>query len=318
MFTWLRNLLKSKDDLRQERLTAYLDGVLPADEQAQMAQALANDPALRAEMEAQQQVRRILRQLPRQPVPRNFLLDPAQFAAKPRPSRAAQLYPPLRLATAAMTLLLVGVIALDWQTRPTTPMASPMSAPASIALLEQAAPPTADEPPADIFAFSMPQDDGTAENIVEIEVTREVVVMEMLDVDLTEHEEEVVGQGSMAPMAAMSEMVEEEMGTAEGGGDEMRHTEMAPLPLPLPTGTAELGPRPTPAPTLAPRMAEPTPLPAAPLEADTAVFPAPEPEVAPPPPPATFPWRPIQIGLGILAGLLLLATLWVRRGVGKW
>jgi anti-sigma factor RsiW len=301
MFNWLRNLLKSKDDRHQERLTAYLDGVLPAAEQKLVEQELAQNPTLRAEVEAQQQIKRILQQLPRQAAPRNFLLDPAKYAAK-RPSRAAQIYPTLRLASAAMALLLVGVVALDWNSQQgANEMAA--SQPASVAQMattepvemememvetESANMDTAEPPsaaPAAAMATDMADDGAMNESA-------EMFALELPSEEMPTGEAET-GEEGMSMMAT---------GSAEPTAEERIMTEEEVM-------ADELAPRPLPTPTMSARMAEPTTA-EAPSEAKLDPTPTAEPELAPPPP---NPWRTAQLALAGLTAILLLATLLVRR-----
>ncbi|MEW5988550.1 MAG: hypothetical protein AB1791_18130, partial [Chloroflexota bacterium] len=96
---FLRNLTQSAAEKRQVMLTAYLDNALTPQERQQFETWLAEDAALRAEVERQRAVKVALSQLPRRVAPRNFVLDPTLYGRR-RPQPAAQLYPALRLATA--------------------------------------------------------------------------------------------------------------------------------------------------------------------------------------------------------------------------
>ncbi|MCB0036945.1 MAG: hypothetical protein KDE51_23095 [Anaerolineales bacterium] len=139
MFDWLRNLRKTEEEKRQEQLTAYIDGELSAREQQAFEQELARNDALRADVDAQQQVKLMLKQAPRLRAPRNFTLDPAVYGQRTAytPSFAERLYPQLRVATAVMAVLLVGVISLEFLSNPT---AEPAMAPAAnVALVTEEA-----------------------------------------------------------------------------------------------------------------------------------------------------------------------------------
>ncbi len=139
MFDWLRNLRKTEEEKRQEQLTAYIDGELSARERQAFEQELARNDALRADVDAQQQVKLMLKQAPRLRAPRNFTLDPAVYGQRTAytPSFAERLYPQLRVATAVMAVLLVGVISLEFLSNPT---AEPAMAPAAnVALVTEEA-----------------------------------------------------------------------------------------------------------------------------------------------------------------------------------
>lgn len=139
MFDWLRNLRKTEEEKRQEQLTAYIDGELSTHEQQAFEQEVARNDALRADIEAQQQVKLMLKQAPRLRAPRNFTLDPAVYGQRTAaaPSFTERLYPQLRVATAVMAVLLVGVISLEFLSNPA---AEPVLAPAAnVALVTQEA-----------------------------------------------------------------------------------------------------------------------------------------------------------------------------------
>lgn len=112
MFDWLRELTKSAETRRQERVTAYVDGQLSATEVAQFEAELQADTILQAEVEALRQLKIGLRALPRQRVPRNFTLNPAEYG-KPAPAYDAQFYPVLRTATALAAIMFLLVVTLS-------------------------------------------------------------------------------------------------------------------------------------------------------------------------------------------------------------
>jgi hypothetical protein len=101
---------------RDEFLSAYLDDQLDAEDCARLEAQLAADPALRAELETLRHTVALVRDLPPQPVPRNFILPQTVAAPKTRPAprlRPKWLAPFLTAATAAITLLFVAVLAGD-------------------------------------------------------------------------------------------------------------------------------------------------------------------------------------------------------------
>lgn len=112
MFDFLRNLTKSAEEKRQERLNAYLDGELSARELQQFEQELAQDRELQAEVETLRQVQMSVSQLPRMKAPRNYTLDPAIYG-QPVAQPSRPLYPALRLATALTAFFFVLAVALD-------------------------------------------------------------------------------------------------------------------------------------------------------------------------------------------------------------
>ena len=102
---------------RDELLSAYLDDQLSAEERARLEARLATDPALQVELDALRHTVVLVRDLPPVPIPCNFIL-PQTMAARPRPSRPprprlAWAAPLLTVATAAVSLLFVVVLAGD-------------------------------------------------------------------------------------------------------------------------------------------------------------------------------------------------------------
>lgn len=98
MFDFWHNLTKSAEEKQQEALHAYLDNALSPRQRRQFEQQLAQDAGLRAELAQLQRLKQNLRRLPRQPVPRNFTLNPALYG-RPRRQPLVQAYPALRFAT---------------------------------------------------------------------------------------------------------------------------------------------------------------------------------------------------------------------------
>ena len=79
MLDFLRNLTKSAEEKRQEQLHAYVSDSLSEKERQQFEASLAADEALQAEVDNLQQMRQLLRQMPRRRAPRHFTLDPALY-----------------------------------------------------------------------------------------------------------------------------------------------------------------------------------------------------------------------------------------------
>lgn len=110
MLNWLRERLRSAEIRRQERINAYVDGELSDGERQQFEADLRDDAALQAEVATLQRLKAGVRALPRISAPRNFILDPAEFAKKPAPAYEARAYPLLRGATALAGLMFMLVL----------------------------------------------------------------------------------------------------------------------------------------------------------------------------------------------------------------
>lgn len=100
------------------QLNAYLDGELDADEQAQFLHRLARDPELQSELRSIRATKMLLGMAERQPVPRNFTLDPAVYGRPARQSFWERIgltsIPTWATAGAALvaTVICVGVVVL--------------------------------------------------------------------------------------------------------------------------------------------------------------------------------------------------------------
>ncbi len=102
---WGKHRAQEKID---ERLSAYIDGAMSPRERAHLERQLAEDPALRARLEALRQTVALVRKLPPVPAPRNFLLTPGMVTRPARPAPPARrLAPALTFATAISGILCV-------------------------------------------------------------------------------------------------------------------------------------------------------------------------------------------------------------------
>ena len=113
MFDFLRNLTKSDEEKRQERLSAYLDNNLTPQERSAFETELEADSGLQASLAQQRLVKENLSALPRQRAPRNFTLDPALYG-RPTSTTLFRLYPVMRTATVLAAIALVFLFSLDF------------------------------------------------------------------------------------------------------------------------------------------------------------------------------------------------------------
>lgn len=107
----LRRWAKSEQERLDELLSAYLDGQLSGEEQMQLETRLTSDASLQKELEALRRTVAMVRELPRLPVPRNFILPqamptPQHQKAVARP-RSVGVFPWLTAAAAVAGVFLV-------------------------------------------------------------------------------------------------------------------------------------------------------------------------------------------------------------------
>ena len=112
MLDYLRNWTKSKEEKRQEALNAYLDDALAPEQRQQVESELAQDEALRVELDQMRLLQQQMRQLPRRRVRRNFVLDPALYG-RPQREPLVQAYPVLRTATALAAFFFIFAFAAN-------------------------------------------------------------------------------------------------------------------------------------------------------------------------------------------------------------
>lgn len=168
---WLHRLLgrdgdasvsATLEELRDERLSAYLDGELVAAEAAALERELGEDTALRTELELLRDVRSALRTLGEVRAPRSFALA-APPAPAPRRLIGIELLTPL--ATAAAGLLLVFVLVAPGGERATSGFdetASLAAAPEAGTTLKSPAPATAPDASGGGATLAAPAESPTA------------------------------------------------------------------------------------------------------------------------------------------------------------
>ncbi len=274
------NLFRSKADRDLELLSAYLDNALPAKDAPHLELRLQDEPELRAQLAELRGTRRLLRELPVLPVPRNFTLRPEDVEA---PIRSVGL-PWMRWATAAVAFAFAFVLAAD----------------AFTTLGFSAARDTA-APQAESFVG---QEQALAEPAVVAEVEEEVVAEEafreeaellaedvVVDAAPTEEEAPQAGFATTGEGAAGEAVAESE--AAESSSDEVRALETTTAAA---TSTSE---------------------PAATITPTRTVLPSPVPTFAPPPTAQTsFGLRGVlrlfEYCLGALL-IVLLVVAFVRR-----
>lgn len=293
MLNWLKKWRTTEEERQQERITAYVDDALTAVEKRAFEQELAQDAALRQAVEAEQDLKVTLAQLPRLRAPRNFTLDTAVYAAQPRSTLALDWYPRLRTATAVVGFLLVGVLALNLLTPPMAgdtalPM---MSQSQEVAVMQdEAVAPEALRVLPEAEAPAAASGAALAEEVVLESESEGEEGMGEADTTLFAVPEEQAAEMAEDEMAEMAEITAEE--------ETMAADEALPTPFALPAMDAS--------PVLTVTM---TPLP-------TAVVLPPPTEPDPAPVSSSTPldlWQISQLSLFVLFLALLTATLLTRR-----
>jgi len=279
-----------------ERLSAYLDGTLSAREVARLEVRLRDDLVLRQELANLRETIRLVGSLPMVRSPRNFTLTPEMVGLKERP----RAYPVLQFATALATFIFFAVVGVDVLTSSSSLRAA---APAAIeqVTMEDALP----EANA-LKAMEVPVEDFVVEEAESRYAEPEIVGIEEPPA-FTGEAEHTFDRATptsapddlehMTPTAVVSEFAEAPAstptgvlpsasdetqvgGAAEGAGE----VPLTPSPLPatLPIVSA------TPSPTHAELQAVP----------------------------GRSALRLAEFGFGVLAVMLAVLTLWVRRKAG--
>lgn len=274
MFDWLRTFHQSNEERQRERLNAYLDNALsPRDRQA-LEQELTRNEALQAELASLRAIKNAVSQLPRVPVPRSFVLNPA-MVSQPVASARPPLYPAMRLATVLTAFLLVALLLFD-----VVPQVGQSADFANdVAYYEESA---ADE--AVVGNAAADSDDGRAGDTAE-----SAPLAAEGEMDTTTVEEPAEDSSAEEETAAAPSQAE----TAGAIATTLMPTLTAtPTATPTPTLTVTATPTLAPSPTATATPVPPTP----------------------PPTPSLSPLRLAQMGLGLLFLLFLFLTLRLRRG----
>ncbi len=97
-----------------EKLSAYTDGQLSAEERTRIETRLKRDPILRQALDDLHLTRAAVKSLPHLQAPRNFTLTPKMAGRRERKFRALNLFSTFRLASVLSTVLLVLVVLGDF------------------------------------------------------------------------------------------------------------------------------------------------------------------------------------------------------------
>ncbi|MFN2270772.1 MAG: zf-HC2 domain-containing protein [Anaerolineae bacterium] len=326
---------------RDELLSAYLDDQLDAGDRARLEAQLAIDPALRAELEALRHTVALVREMPSQPIPRNFIL-PQTVVSSPRTAPAVRprrrwLAPFLTAATAVVSLLFVAVLAGDLffsGVSGMTQLAAPVSEERA-AMVPSPAEGTAGEEEAEKAlsitespAEEAPPGFGAEGTQVPNAEAPEAPSLQSTPLPETPGETQEAGDGEGRYAGATPE-AEGSPGPAEVGGGGEPPAE-SPVPTSIPT-TGEAADSAASTDMPEPKESVSVPLPATVESTERAVRdkgPAPDDGTEAGPPPAEggdegwhrspspaweTPWRAIEVALGVAALLLALAMVWAWR-----
>ena len=345
MFDFLRNLTKSAEDKRHETVAAYVDGTLDGRLRQQFEQEMAQDATLQAEVEQLRVVRQSLRQLPMRDVPRNFVLNPADYK-KPAPQPWVQAYPVLRTATAMAAFFFIFALAAGTFTglgggEPA--ISAPAADIAQVEAVEELGPAESFATAADAAADEEMAGEPAADAMMADEemAEEEMAEEEQIEEETVEEIEETMAEDSAAAppvlaatapaLATASPQATETAQGHSGTADDSSADE-----VPAPESTT----LPTPTVSTLPRVTPPTPLPERDLElteadeaASSEIADAPEAEIDSlanevgeddaavgetavsnePIPVSSRPLPWLQIGLGLLLLLLVGLTFYARK-----
>ncbi len=275
------------------KLSAYIDGALSAKKTARLKARLRTDPLLQHALEELRETVRLLGMLPEETVPRNFTLTPEMVGMKERP----RALPVMQLATAMATLAFLVVVGID---AITSPMFLRAAAPAAKEQIALEAPASA----ANAFREAdAPLEGWVAEETDAIRLESEVVADEELGEEAYAFD---LAQPTIAP--GVPEHVTG--ATADGGLDETRAL------APTDTLDSVAGEAPPTMEKLAVggASAEETSMPSPTETALSVVAVSPSPGIVETV--GAQPWstlRLAEVGLGVVAAVLAVLTIWIRR-----
>jgi len=279
-----------------ERLSAYLDGTLSAREVHRLEVRLRDDLVLRQELADLRETIRLVGSLPMVRSPRNFTLTPEMVGLKERP----RAYPVLQFATALATFIFFAVVGVDVLTSSSSLRAAAPAAIEQVAMedaLPEANALKAMEVPAEDFAVEEAESRYAEPEIVGIEEPPAFTGEAEHTFDRAAPTSAPDDLEHMTPTAVVSEFAEAPASTPTGvlplASDEIQVGGVA-------EGDGEVPLTPSPLPATLP-IASATPPPTrAELQAA----------------PGRSTLRLAEFGFGILAVLLVMLPLWVRRKAG--
>jgi hypothetical protein len=281
----------SRRDL--EQLSTYLDGALSARETARLEARLHEDPILRHALDELRETIRLVGSLPEAKVPRNFTLTPEMVGIKERP----RAYPVMRLATALATLAFLVVVGVDAITSTMFLRAAAPAAKEQIAL---------EAPSYQANAFreaEVPAEGWAAVETEAVHLESEAEVGEEVRGDEDAFD---LAQPTMVP------------GEYKGVTDTPTEDELAESRALAPTSTLEsVAGEPLPAieeEAVGGVIAEETSTPSSIVDAIALTTDTPSPDLVEPV--GAQPWSPLRIaevGLGVVATILAVLTIWIRK-----
>ncbi|MCP4422080.1 MAG: hypothetical protein GY805_36165, partial [Chloroflexi bacterium] len=254
---------------QQEATAAYLDGMLSDRARLRFEQEMAQDAALRTQVEQLRLVKQSLRQLPQREVPRNFILDPAKQG---RPARQpwVQAYPVLRTATAMAAFFFIFAVAAGIFTNFGAGQPLNVAPAADVALSEaveevEVTRVVTEAMESLAFEAEAVSDDAADEDAAEetseqaVEEAGEAAAMVEAEAEMAEEAEEAPLPEVAATQPAIATTVPEtadstQTDSVEDGAESLQLKE-------TPSATATVSPQPTPTASDLPRVMLPTPLP---------------------------------------------------------
>jgi hypothetical protein len=281
----------SRRDL--EQLSTYLDGALSAKETARLEARLHEDPVLRHALDELRETIRLVGSLPEAKVPYNFTLTPEMVGIKERP----RAYPVMRLATALATLAFLVVVGVDAVTSTMFLRAAAPAAKEQIAL---------QAPSYQANAFREAEAPAEGWTVVATEAVHLEAEAEVGDELRAEEDAFDLAQPTMVS------------GEYKGVTDTPTEDELAESRAPAPTRTLESAAgEPLPAveeEAVGGVIAEETSTPSSIVDVIVLTTDTPSPELVEPV--GAQPWSPLRIaeaGLGVVAAVLAVLTIWIRK-----
>ena len=296
-------LFRQREGKCDELLSAYLDDQLSERERERLEARLADDPALRADLEALRRTVSLVRDLPPTPAPRNFILTPTmvkrtETAPSPRPRMAPLLTAATAVVSFLFAIVLVGDLLLPG-------MGGMTSAPAEMR--------RAEESPE--MALEASKEGAGEEEGEQIEAptvatpsapTAEMMLEEAAPAP--KEEEKAEGAADSQTLPADESSPSPEMGAGNAMTESVRLAPTAAVtvteePVTLPTVSAEASP--VPEETVGVVEAAPDDFEVTPsvvIGKDEGVLASP-----------VWPWRALEVALGLTALGLAFATIWAWR-----
>ena len=230
MFDFIRNLRKSDEEKWQDQINDYLENTLSPAARQQFEQKMAEDTALRVEIERRRLILDAMGKMPARPAPRNFTLTPEMVGVqKPAPVWYRQ--PTFRMVGALTAIMIVALFAFE-TLQPQNQTAEPAASVAQVEVeVTRLVTETVVEEGAQVEVTRVVQETMVEEVVVvvtvEVMAEEEVADADVAAFGATSAESDENAEVVAEPTGMPAQVTDDEQGESEMADEAMADSEMA-------------------------------------------------------------------------------------------